>query len=276
VGEIESLKQLIAWQPPSFDSIIGEGIMLPETRMLIFGAAKSWKSMLAIHTGFTLSQGLDWFGYKTAQCTVFLLQVELPKAAYRKRVVKYSYQQQQFPDNLFFKTEHRLKVDTGFGLASLERDMERISHFPNCGHILLIIDPVYMLMSGHISDAYDTQKLLDNIDIIREKYHCSIILIHHAGKQVINDTGFVDRGAEAMMGSSYLNNWCDTAIRMDCKNPFTGGNLIDISFELVRHAESVLPKFQVEFSRKTLYPTITKIYSTDNEPVEDVSTRELR
>ena len=152
---IDNIHELIGWQPPATASIIEEGILLPETRLIIFGPAKAWKSMLSLHTAFTLANGLDWFGYKTAKCLPFKFQAELPKAIDRKRVIKYSKGLNSYPSNLLFKTATYAKLDTGYGIGALDRDIQVIkSRFPD-QHLVLILDPLYLLMSGHIVDEYD-------------------------------------------------------------------------------------------------------------------------
>jgi len=70
----------MAWQPEKQNAIVGQGILLPETRLMIFGQAGAWKSMLSVHTAFTIANGSDWFGYKTSKAATLKYQAELPKA----------------------------------------------------------------------------------------------------------------------------------------------------------------------------------------------------
>jgi len=256
---IENIHELISWQPPVQQSIIEEGILLPETRLMIFGAAKAWKSMLSIHTAFALANGTDWFGYKTTKCLPLKYQVELPKAIDRKRIIKYAKGANSYPSNLFFKTAVYSKLDTGYGIGSIERDIQTAKQRIPDQHIVLILDPLYLLMSGHITDEYDVRKLLDNLDSLRDKHHLTIIIIHHSRLARTDASGsIIDLGPEEAMGSSYLNNWVDTMIKVVLLNPYTGGNRVGMSFELTRHAETMLPSFQVEWNRANLQPRVIK------------------
>jgi len=266
---IDTIRELINWQPSEQEAIIEGGILLPQTRMIVFGPAKAWKSMLALHTSFVLSTGSDWFGYKTTKCLPFKLQVELPKAVDRARVIKYSNNLR--PPNLLFKTANYLKLDSGYGANALDKDLQQIENrFPG-QQIVLILDPLYKLLSGHITDEYDARKLLDNLDVAKEQHNLTIIIIHHSRLTRVDSSGnIVNLGAEEMMGSSYLNNWCDTAIEVKLLNPHTGANRVRISFELARHAESILPPFELEWSRATLHPKITKQYEAEID-TEDIS-----
>lgn len=256
---IDSIHELISWQPPVQEAIIEEGILLPETRMIIFGPAKSWKSMLSLHTAFCLANGTDWFGYKTTKCLPFKYQVELPKAIDRKRVMKYARGINSYPNNLFFKSAIYSKLDSGYGISSLDRDIQQVEARSPNQHIVLILDPLYLFMSGHITDEYDVRKLLDNWDEMREKHHLTLIIIHHSRLTRVDSSGaIIDLGPEEAMGSSYFNNWADTMMKVKLLNPHTGANRVEMSFELTRHAETILPSFVVEWSRANLQPKVIK------------------
>lgn len=257
---IDSIQQLINWRPAYQASIIEDGILLPETRIMIFGQAKAWKSMLSLHTAFCLANGSSWFGFKTAKATTFKYQAELPKAIDRDRVEKYAKGANSYPSNIFFKTvQERVKLDTSWGIASFNKDIEEIkSRSPN-QHLVVILDPLYKLLAGHISDEYDVKKFQDNIDESKSKYNYSIIIIHHSRLTRVDSSGsIVDLGAEESMGSSYFNNWCDTMIRVKMLNPHAGGDKVEVSFELVRNAQTVIPNFQVQWSRADLQPTVIR------------------
>lgn len=257
---IDNLQQLISWQPEHQNAIIEGGILLPETRLMIFGQAKAWKSMLSLYTAFTIANGADWFGYKTSKATTLKYQAELPKAIDRDRVIKYAKGANSYPPNVFFKTVYeRIKLDTSWGIASLNKDIEDVKRRSPDSHLVLILDPLYMLMAGHISDEYDVKKFQDNLNESKSKYHYSIIIIHHSRLTRVDSSGtIVDLGAEEVMGSSYWNNWCDTMIRVKLLDPFTEKRNVEVSFELYRNAQTLLSNFQVRWERSNLQPTVTK------------------
>lgn len=257
---IENIQQLLSWQPENRDSIIDGGILLPETRLMIFGQAKAWKSMLSLYTAFTIANGLNWFDYKTTKSVILKYQVELPKAIDRNRVAKFAKGVNSYPSNIFFKTpEDRIKLDTSWGLNSISKDIEELKRRCPDQHIVLILDPLYKLMAGHISDEYDVKKFQDNLDELKDKHHLSIIIIHHSRLTRVDSGGeVVDLGAEEIMGSSYWNNWCDTMIRVKLLNPFTGSNEVAVSFSLYRNSETELQDFTVRWDRSNLQPTIIK------------------
>lgn len=241
--EIESLRQLIDWEPPKLDNIIGEGILLPRTRLVIYGQWKTWKSMLALHTAFTLAMGNKWFGFETKPSCVLLLQLEIPKAAFRLRVIKYANGNDSHPEsNLWFSTQHYIKLDREYGLAQLERTIQW------CHPNVIIIDPLYKILSGNISDSSDMMKLLDNFDQLIDRHGISVILIAHTRLPVITSDGIVDRGAEEIMGSSYLPNWVDSGVGIKLIEDST----VELNFNPMRNTERLLDPIRVHINRKNL------------------------
>lgn len=232
--------------------IIDNGILLPETRLMIFGQAKAWKSMLALHTAFALANGSSWFGFRTAKAATFKYQVELPKSIDLDRVTKYTKGSDSYPPNVFFKTpQDRVNLDTSWGISNFNKDIEEVKSRCPDQHIVVILDPLSKLIAGHISDEYDVKKFQDNLDESKSKYGYSIIIIHD--------------GDEEVMGSSYWNNWCDTMLRVNLLNPHTGANLVEVSFELVRNAQTMLPNFEIQWDRSNLQPHVTKRGVVDTE-----------
>ena len=268
---IDNLNELISWQPSTQKAIISDGILLPETAMIIFGSAKAWKSILALHTSYCIANGSDWFGFRTSKCTTFKYQVELPKAIDRKRVIKYMNGSK--PNNIFFKTAPYSKIDTGFGRQSLEKDIQIVQSRSPGSHVVLILDPIYLLITGHISDDYDIKKLLDNLNELRAKLHITVILIHHTHKTRVDSSGnIIDLGSEEIMGSSYFNNWADTMVRIKLLNPYTGSDRVQMSFELARHTETILPTLYIKWSRANLQ---SRIYKREVATIDEVSIRNI-
>lgn len=301
---IENLSELERWQPPNRgNSIISDGILDPGTAMLLFGPPKSWKSMASLNLAFSIASGLPWFGYQTTKSVVLIFQAELPKAVFKKRVMKF---RAHFPTtklqtneseltlptqfaqsivdgtpnnplpNLLFETNNYCKLDTTYGRDMLNSCLIQCkSRFPDW-HITLILDPVYLLMSGKVSEEYDVRRMLDNLNELRNKHDLSIILIHHSHKtRVTTDGEVIDTGSDEIFGSGYFNFWCDTEVRLKRMNPFGLDNRIEHSFTLTRNAERVLMPFEVEWSRATLQPTLTFTKPPTVQSEDDVTSRGL-
>ena len=171
--------------------------------------------------------------------------------------------------NDFFNTPvDRIKLDTTWGVQSLQKDIETVMNRCPDLHLVLILDPLYKLLAGHISDEYDVKKFQDNMDELKNKLHFSLVLIHHSRLTKTDSSGnVVDLGAEEAMGSSYWNNWCDTMIRTKLLNPFATKDKVEINFFLTRNATTVVPDLEIQWSRLDLHPTVTSTHNMDIDAI---------
>lgn len=232
--------------------------------------------MHSTHLAFCLATGTPWFGYETRRCTVFKVQVELPKYQDKVRVTKYSDGNKTGAKNIFFKTpDESTLLDTTWGIQSLTKDIIEVQkRTPNPSDpLVVIIDPVYLLMSGSVSDEQDVKKLQLRLMEVRMKLHVTFVIIHHARLAKTDASGeVVDMGAEEIMGSSLWNNWCDTMIRFQLLNPYSGANTTKVTFAYHRNAQQFHPAFTVRWNRADLVPTIIQ---RDLIEEEDPSVRDL-
>jgi len=241
----ESFGDFLAWKPPYIQQLIGNGILIPQGKIILFGPYKSWKSMTAIDLAFKLSTGQPWLGFKTTLSTVLVVQLEIPKAAYQQRIVKYALGNHLNPsNNLFLITIRNLKLDKGWGIALLDQWITE-THAQ-----VVIIDPIFKVVSGRLTDEWDVRQFTDRMDETIEKHRVSIILIHHEGKDWIVEGERYDRGADASFGSAVFGWWCDSSIELRTKSE--GSNIVTMSFPLLRLAEDDIPPITVEINRSNL------------------------
>jgi len=240
----DSLSELLAWEPPPIIPIIAGGLLLPQTKMFLYGRYKSWKSMIAIHTAFCIAGGKPWFGFRTTATTTLMLQVEIPKVQYRNRVHKYAQGNNITKlDNLHFLTESYIKLDKGFGCSSLEQEIVRLK--PG----VVIVDPLFEVVSGRLTDEFDMRQFTDRMNMLMNKHHFALIIIHHDRKPQIFEGQSVNLGSQDMFGTVYFLGWCDTAIKIEPQQTDAEVRMVP---DVVRHAEDELKPFMVAVDRKTL------------------------
>ncbi len=259
---IDNIFQLRDWKPPYRpDAIIEDGLLLPGTAMMTFGAAGTWKTINSTHLAFCIATGTAWFGYKTTPANIFIHQVELPKVIARDRVIQYADGIGWLPKNIFFETpEDQILLDTTYGISAFAKSIEEVkSRVPDTKlPLVVILDPLYLHMSGSVSDSEDTKKFLLNVNLIKKKYDVTFIVVHHARLTRVDNAGqVVDLGAEEIMGSSYWNNWLDTIVRIKLVNPFTGSDTIKLSWDKHRNAHQYHYGFTVKWDRANLVPSVT-------------------
>lgn len=228
--EVLNVKQLLEYKAPSESPIIGGGILYPGTRMFLYGRYKSLKSMLAIDLAFCIAHGIPWLDYKTKRSRVMVVQMEIPKAMFRKRIERYCRNGYAIPDNLYFINEPYLKLDRDVGLQKLEAALRAFN--PD----VLIIDPLYKVLSGNINDHQPVEIFQSNIDKLKEQFSLSIIIIAHPRQRLLSSTGLVlDMGADEFMGSSNWPNWADTIIKVTRDSDYSP--FITLAFQVMRHWE---------------------------------------
>lgn len=277
------LEDFLTWTPPSrTNDIISDGILITEGRLIIVGEPKSWKSAMALHTAYCIATGSKWFGYSTSPAAVFIYQTELPKAEYQKRVKKYMSNAivGRPHKRIILKSHVALKLDTIHGLANLSTEIGDIKNEMEADHLVVILDPLYQLLSGDISNTRDMERLESHIDEIKDKFHCSFIIIHHTRKTHFSSDGeAIDAGSQEATGSSYLINWCDTAIKLNILNPlYKGGSsdLVRARFTETRNAERALGGFTIQWNRFTLQPEIVQLDQVHTEPEIDLDKLTVR
>ena len=248
--KFDSLNELLAWKPPNIVPIMGGGLLLPQTKMIMYGRYKSWKSMIAMHTGMCIATGHSWFGFHVNQHNCLILQSEIPKAQYQKRANKYIEGNKIHTEHLWIASEPYIKLDKGFGYTELEKEIIRLH--PG----VVIIDPIYKVVSGRITDEYDMRQFTDRMDILIDKYHFSLILIHHDRKSQVYEGQAVNMGSQDMFGTSIFLDWCDTAIKIE---PQATDAEVRMVPDVVRHAEEELKPFMVAVDRKTLRFSIKEV-----------------
>ena len=240
----ESLAELLAWKAPYVKHLIGNGLLVPQGKAILFGPYKSWKSMSAIDLSFSLASGVPWLGFSTTACSVLVIQLEIPKYEYQQRILKYSLGNKLNPTTIYFENIRNLKLDKGWGIAQLE------SWIQETGAQVVVIDPIYKVVSGRLTDEYDIRQFTDRMDEIIDKHKVSMVLIHHEGKDMIIEGEKYDRGADASFGSAVFGWWCDTSIELRAE--YVGSNRVEYRFPLLRLSPNDIKPFKVSINRDNL------------------------
>jgi RecA-family ATPase len=299
-NDLYTVSDLISWTPPSVIRIIDKGIFNVCNRMLIFGDEGSWKSMLTIHTAVCLSNGSDWFGFKTTKCNLLKIQVELPMYSDRERTEKYSkghelilttkimknyttpesqleakkwIHSQAYPSNLVSKTATFYHIDESFAYENMKKAIDIcLTELPPNRPLVVILDPLYMLVGGNPNDGAEMKKLLTNIDLAMSHYAAkgffiSFILIHHMKKPDTDSNGqAVNGGSNDQSGTRDFQKWADTVIRLDLDQ--NNSKRVKFRFTKHRNAEDDMPDLELKWDRETLHPQVTARYLR-HDPKDD-------
>jgi hypothetical protein len=207
---------------------ISHGWLPRQGKALIYAPAKAGKSYLSLQLARAIGSGQEFLGMPTTQGRVLYLQFEMGLEILQSRMKETG----QDYDNVFVDTSFSMKLDKDSEQKYLKAAMLAIR--PD----VLILDPLRPVISGDENEAKDMGILVDFLDEIIEEFNCSILVIHHAGKDI-------QRGSR---GSSVFEGWVDAYIAM--KKISKKGEPLRCEIEPVslRHAAPAEP-MQVELGK---------------------------
>ena len=217
-------------EPP--EAIIGDGVLLDNTILMIIGQKKARKSFFALNLSMAIASGLDFAGFKIEKKSKVLhLSLEGGYFPNRSRIRKMSQAiELDSMKNINFVKKVNISIEN-------EEDFEFLR-----GCIIksecevLVLDPLAKL---HLQDENSSNSMALVFKKIRElmdEFGLSVIIIHHSGK----NAGLGGRG------SSFIGGEYDSAITITKKAADTS-----LGFEF-RHVETP-PTRKVIFNPETLW-----------------------
>lgn len=207
--KIQTLGSVLAEKEQYIPPIIGSGVLLPDTKLVLYGSFKAGKSTLVAYIALCLAGGLPLFGseqFKTKPCRVHYIQLEMPDIPFRRRLRSSVLSQVELvQENLYLTTEFWLKLDTQEGRDNLTAAIEEVQ--PD----VLIIDPLYKCTLGG-EEYKDLSVVYDHLDTFMQRYHFALIFTAQGRKTLVIQSGQVDLGDQELRGSTATGGWTDTIL----------------------------------------------------------------
>jgi len=241
--EAEKLKVILSTPFKLIPEVINSGILIEKGKAVLYGIFKSGKSTLLQYVGMCCAGGLPLFNqYKTKKVKVLYLQLEMPYFAFLKRLQNSSLSQlPDVQDNFHVWTAFWLKVDKPEGRETFEQVIQEIQ--PE----LLIIDPLYKVMSGSENSVEDMTKIFDVLDLLIDKYNFALIFSSQGRKtQILEKLGKIDLGDEELRGSSSIPGWVDSILGLR----YAADTKRTLSFNL-RHGDKERFTATIQLDKKT-------------------------
>lgn len=215
-------------------------------KFLLYAPRKSGKSYLSYQMARCIGEGLPFLGMPTQQGRVLLLQFELGTAVLQQRIVKDT--KKQYP-NVFVGTSFSLKIDDSESKKLLWKAIEAVQ--PD----VLILDPLYKIMSGDENETKDMKAIVEVLDQTISMFKCSIVIFHHAGKDI-------SRGAR---GSSVIEDWVDTALEMK-KTSKQGEPLrVKLTAKALRHAADPTDDMKLEMGEDYEFAPVAEVVTVSEQ-----------
>jgi hypothetical protein len=188
---LKSLSELRQTPPPTYQVA---PYVIDKSFAVLFGAPASYKSFLALDWALSIAHGVDWNERPVMQGTVVYLALEgqtglatRSEAWHRERGLKET-------DAPFYA------VTTPISLADEAGDLELLMDGIDDGLAgempsMVVVDTLARSFVGKDENSStDMGVFVRNMDLLIERYDCTVLVVHHSGKQA-------ERG---MRGSSSL------------------------------------------------------------------------
>ncbi|WP_438381611.1 AAA family ATPase [Asaia sp. BMEF1] len=187
--------------------------VIPKKALIcLYGAPNCGKTFLALHIALCLIIGVDCFPAEAAdtppkpalpaapQRTVVYMLAEAPDSIGRRIagwLEHFHYDrvtaQPIISQGLFASSHtHRVKLTSIAQIDTFAAELDRMNIHPD----LIIFDPLISTLEGDENDASQMDRLITGMDALRQKFDCSIMVIHHPGK----DARMIERGSSALRG----------------------------------------------------------------------------
>ena len=174
------------------------------------------------------------------------MQAEVTESNYINRLISYSRNMNGLmPDNIFMDNDVTMDLSGLEGMNLLQTDIEEVS--PD----VIIIDCLYKIVSGSVSNEIDLKKVITNIDRIRQSHNIAFIFIHHPRKdQSTEAEEYIGKGIEEMLTSSIFGNWLDTVVKVTSVPPHQDQpDTVRLDFQKIKNARQAISPIQVRFNR---------------------------
>lgn len=194
-----------------YSDIIEQGILPGKSRLLLAGAHKLGKTILANQLACDLATGsraLDRFDV-SKPTRVLIVEVEIGLRDFQKRWKKVTrnYKKALIRQNI------RIIDDTTFTLE--DRSHRALISALDFKPEVIIFDPLYLLHSHSEDKADQIKPILRIFNQLIEDTGAALIIIHHVRKPSIGLNGNSPTKSFELRGSSALPAWADTIVVAD-------------------------------------------------------------
>ena len=150
--------------------------------VLVYGESNTGKSTFAIDVALTCGRGMPWRGRRTRKAISAYLPLEGARGVRQRVQAKLRYD--DVPEEVpFADLTGRLDLLNPTGTVVLLGTLRQVHGIDSSAELILIVDTVSRAMAGgDENSSQDMGALIGACDLIRSELGCTVMLIHHAGK----------------------------------------------------------------------------------------------
>lgn len=257
-----SLKELRE-RPPEPNKYLIEGLLWEGDHIILLGSEKAGKSILALQMACALSCGEAFLGeYEIPEAmSVAVIQTEGKSEETVERLFNMTLEAGVAcrPENIHLLTTHSWQLDTEEGFDILFTLLMHQQIKPR----VIILDPLYMSMSGDLNDNQASRAMARNIRRLAKEFQAAVIVVHHQHREKWYDGAKIDEGDNAIMGSFVWKAFPDHVLLLRCRP-----DKIRTLTCTTQRSSRVIDNMQLTLSQPA--PLCFKIYETvDHMPYVD-------
>ena len=178
-------------RPKQREAII-DNILRQGHKMIITGGSKAGKSMLLLELSVCFAEGLKWLGFSCKKSKVMYINFEIDRESCMAR-------QYDIYDAHGMERDRLRRIAT-WNLKGFARPLDQLlpSILKRCKNRdfgVIILDPIYKIITGDENSATDMAEFTNFIDVICAKTGCAVVYAHHHSKGAQGSKKSMDRGS---------------------------------------------------------------------------------
>ncbi|WP_137169203.1 helicase RepA family protein [Marinomonas sp. FW-1] len=196
------LRKPIAFHPYNSENIKPNNWLIKDylevdSLSLIYGAPANGKSFVAIDWAACIATGKDWHGQKVKQGAVFYLAGEGFNGLNKRQAAWERVNGKRLSTAPLYTSNKAAVLTDLTQLQEMMMVIQSMIQETNEKPALLVVDTLARCFGGNENAADDMSRFISNLDTIRAVFGCSVLVVHHSGK----DTDKGARGSTALKGA---------------------------------------------------------------------------
>tara|TARA_Y100001951_G_scaffold16146_1_gene11262 strand:+ start:184 stop:1125 length:942 start_codon:yes stop_codon:yes gene_type:complete len=194
---------------PDVPSIMGENLIVPQGRVIIYGQPGSYKSFATTQLCRAMANGVNWLEYEMkAKVRTLYLQGEIVPKMMQARGLN---MRAEYGDssNTFYSYARDLTLNKEGLWVELENKIlaNKIE--------FIFLDPLSQLLGGSEVDDGHVRAWLDRMDVLCTRANTGVVIVHHGRKTTWRSDGSSYSGAQNLRGWSGLEGWADSIVYLN-------------------------------------------------------------
>lgn len=244
---------------------------------MILAKEKVGKSILSKQMICALTSGEPLFDeYDVSRpCNVCYIQLEGDRGETKSRFKSMAEGLTVGKERFYWRFFDRLSLDKDEDANKLINELRGLDKSPD----VVFIDPVYMAISGSLSNDEVVRRMIGNIRRIQETFDCAVLLVHHEHRPHKDQNGkYIEEGDNAIMGSFAFKAFVSHVIRvtkkadgtrvLKCDTQRNGG--VESEVHLTLHENPLMYKKQVAKAPHGMAETVLEYIKKHKEGVSSV------